>query len=81
MTKLSEGRIKNVFNLLEDIKVFTLERLMSSLSCSIPTARLKLKQWGRLYIIRTGGIIPCLRSLVLIITGCGITRVFILALF
>ena len=46
MTKLSEGRLKNVFNLLEDIKVFTLERLVSSLSCSIPTARLKLKQWG-----------------------------------
>ena len=46
MTKLSEGRLKNVFNLLEDIKVFTLERLVSSLSCSIPTARLKLKKWG-----------------------------------
>ena len=46
MTKLSEGRLKNVFNLLEGIKVFTLERLVSSLSCSIPTARLKLKQWG-----------------------------------
>lgn len=46
MTKLSEGRLKNVFNLLEDIKVFTLERLVLSLSCSIPTARLKLKQWG-----------------------------------
>ena len=46
MTKLSEGRLKNIFKLLEDIKVFTLERLVSSLSCSIPTARLKLKQWG-----------------------------------
>ena len=46
MTKLSEGKLKNVFNFLEDIKVFTLERLVSSLSCSIPTARLKLKQWG-----------------------------------
>lgn len=46
MTKLSEGRLKNVFKLLEDIKVFTLQRLVSSLSCSIPTARLKLKQWG-----------------------------------
>ncbi len=46
MTKLSEGRLKTVFNLLEDIKVFTLKRLVSSLSCSIPTARLKLKQWG-----------------------------------
>ena len=46
MTKLSEGRLKNVFSLLEDIKIFTLERLVLSLSCSIPTARLKLKQWG-----------------------------------
>ena len=46
MTKLSEGRLKNVFSLLEDLKVFTLERLVLSLSCSIPTARLKLKQWG-----------------------------------
>lgn len=46
MTKVSDERLKNVFDLLEDIKVFTLERLVSSLSCSIPTARLKLKQWG-----------------------------------
>jgi len=46
MTKLSEERLKNVCNLLEDIKVFTLERLVSALSCSIPIARLKLKQWG-----------------------------------
>ena len=46
MTKLSEGRLKNVFSLLEDIEVFTLERLVLFLSCSIPTARLKLKQWG-----------------------------------
>ena len=46
MTKLSKVKLKNVFNLLEDIKVFTLERLVLSLSCSIPTARLKLKQWG-----------------------------------
>lgn len=46
MTKFSEGRLRSVFNLLEDMKVFTLERLVSSLSCSIPTARLKLKQWG-----------------------------------
>lgn len=46
MTKLIEGRLKNVFNLLEDIKVFTLEKLVSYLSCSIPTARLRLKQGG-----------------------------------
>ncbi len=46
MTKFNEGRLKSVFDLLEDIKVFTIERLVSSLGCSIPTARLKLKQWG-----------------------------------
>lgn len=46
MTRLSEGTLRSVFKLLEDMKVFTLERLVSSLSCSIPTARLKLKQWG-----------------------------------
>ena len=46
MTKLSEGRLRSVLNSLENMKVFTLERLVSSLSCSIPTARLKLKQWG-----------------------------------
>lgn len=46
MTKLSEGRLRSVFNFLEDMNVFTLERLVSSLRCSIPTARLKLKQWG-----------------------------------
>jgi len=45
MTKFNEGRLKSVFDLLEDMKVFTLERLVSSLGCSIPTARLKLKQW------------------------------------
>jgi len=46
MTKLSDRRLRIVFKLLEDLKVFTLERLVSSLSCSIPTARMKLKQWG-----------------------------------
>jgi hypothetical protein len=46
MSKLSEERLKNVFNLLEGIKVVTLEKLVSYLSCSIPTARLRLKQWG-----------------------------------
>ena len=46
MTKFSKGKLKGVFNLLEDMKVFTLERLVNSLNCSIPTARLKLKQRG-----------------------------------
>lgn len=45
MPKLSEGKLKSVFKFLEDIKVFTLDHLVSSLSCSTPTARLKLKQW------------------------------------
>jgi hypothetical protein len=46
MIKLREGRLRRVFNLLEEMKVFTLDRLVSCLSCSVPTARLKLKQWG-----------------------------------
>ena len=45
MAKIDEKRLKNVFRFLEGIKVFTLDKLMSSLSCSTPTARLKLKQW------------------------------------
>lgn len=45
MAKFSEGKLKRVFKFLENIKVFTLEQLVASLSCSIPTARLKLKQW------------------------------------
>ncbi|MEA3435951.1 MAG: hypothetical protein U9R43_05755 [Thermodesulfobacteriota bacterium] len=45
MPKISEKRLKNVFRLLEDSKVFTLDKLVSFLSCSTPTARLKLKQW------------------------------------
>jgi len=46
MPKLSEGKLKSVFKFLEDIKVFTLDHLVSYLNCSLPTARLKLKQWG-----------------------------------
>lgn len=45
MPKISEKRLKDVFGFLEDIKVFTLAKLVSLLSCSTPTARLKLKQW------------------------------------
>ena len=45
MPRLSEGKLKRVFKFLEDIKVFTLDYLVSSLSCSTPTARLKIKQW------------------------------------
>lgn len=45
MSKFNEGKLKRVFKFLETIKVFTLEQLVASLGCSIPTARLKLKQW------------------------------------
>jgi hypothetical protein len=45
MPKINEKRLKDVFRFLEDIKVFTLDKLVSLLSCSTPTARLKLKQW------------------------------------
>jgi len=45
MSRLSEGKLKSVVKFLEDIKVFTLDHLVSYLSCSLPTARLKLKQW------------------------------------
>ena len=45
MPRLSEGKLKSVVKFLEDIKVFTLDHLVSYLSCSLPTARLKLKQW------------------------------------
>jgi len=46
MGKFSEGKLARVLNSLEEMKVFTLGSLVSSLSCSVPTARLKLKQWG-----------------------------------
>jgi len=45
MSKFSEGKLKRVLKFLKNIKAFTLEQLVASLSCSIPTARLKLKKW------------------------------------
>ena len=45
MLKFHEKKLERVFKFLEDEKVFTLDQLVSSLSCSTPTARLKLKQW------------------------------------
>lgn len=45
MIKFSDEKLKSVFDFLEDIKVFTLGQLISSLKCSMPTARLKLKHW------------------------------------
>jgi hypothetical protein len=41
-----EERLRNIITVLEELKVFSLEKLVSTLSCSIPNARLKLKQWG-----------------------------------
>lgn len=45
MPRIDEKRLKNVFRFLEEIKVFTLDKLLSLLSCSTATARLKIKQW------------------------------------
>jgi len=45
MVKFNDEKLKTVFNFLEDMKVFTLDQLMSSLKCSMATARLKLKYW------------------------------------
>ena len=44
MGKITEGKLARVLNSLEEKKVFTLDSLVSFLSCSVPTARLKLKQ-------------------------------------
>jgi len=41
-----EERLSNIYAVLEELKVFTLDKLVSTLRCSIPNARLKLKQWG-----------------------------------
>ena len=46
MGKFSEEKLARVLNSLEEMKVFTLDTLVSCLSCSVPTARLKMKQWG-----------------------------------
>ena len=46
MGKIRAGKLVRVLDSLEKMKVFTLDSLVSFLSCSIPTARLKLKQWG-----------------------------------
>lgn len=45
MDKFKEATLGSVFRFLENVKVFTVQQLVSSLSCSVPTARLKLKQW------------------------------------
>ena len=62
MPKFSEETLKGVFKFLQGIKVFTLDRIVSSLGCSVPSARVKLKQWraytsynqnGRYYTLPT----------------------------
>ena len=45
MSKLKEERLRSIYKVFEELKVFTLGKLVSALSCSIPNARLKLKQW------------------------------------
>ncbi len=45
MGKISDEKIKRVFTFLEEKKVFTLDQIVSSLNCSTPTARMKLKHW------------------------------------
>ena len=62
MSKFIKGKLESVFRFLENIKVFTLEQVVASLNCSVPTARLKLKEWqaytsynqnGRYYTMST----------------------------
>lgn len=45
MSKFSEETVRGVFKFLEGIKIFTLNGLMSAMGCSMPSARVKLKQW------------------------------------
>jgi hypothetical protein len=45
MARLNQDTIKAAWRHLEKAKVFTIGELASVLKCSIPNARLKLKQW------------------------------------
>jgi hypothetical protein len=45
MIRIDEEKIKNVGKYLEKIKIFTIDQLASSLNCSTPSARLKIKQY------------------------------------
>jgi len=45
MVRFSEEKLKSVYGFLESMKVFTLDQVSTSLGCSTPTARLKLKTW------------------------------------
>ena len=62
MRKFSEETVESVYKILKGIKVFTIDRLISALGCSMPSARVKLKQWkaytsynqnGRYYTLPT----------------------------
>jgi len=46
MSKMSEAGLSRTYKILEQMRVFTLDQMVSSLTCSVPTARMKLKQWG-----------------------------------
>ncbi|HKK69494.1 MAG TPA: hypothetical protein VJ946_14820 [Bacteroidales bacterium] len=45
MRRIDQGKIEAVWHQLEKNKVFNIEDLTSLLTCSVPNARLKLKQW------------------------------------
>ncbi len=45
MARLDQNTIKAARKRLESAKIFTIGELASALNCSIPNARLKLKQW------------------------------------
>ncbi len=45
MGRLDQRKIEAVWHRLEKIKVFNIEDLSSLLTCSVPNARLKLRQW------------------------------------
>lgn len=46
MPRITQETIKYAQVLLKKAKVFTIDQVVDYLSCSIPTARLKLKQWN-----------------------------------
>jgi hypothetical protein len=45
MAQLDHDTIKSIWRYLEKIKVFSIGELASFLTCSIPNARVKIKQW------------------------------------
>jgi AraC-like DNA-binding protein len=45
MIRIDKEKINNVAKYLEKIKIFTIDQLASSLNCSTPSARLKIKQY------------------------------------